>query len=74
MYRIFFDKEKYCWRGPNLRQVLKLTCPLRPLKMNADDMYWMKPKQLAFWPKFVACCVDYFCLVFSKALVSGDVC
>lgn len=40
-YRIFYDTSKYTWRGPPLRAILKLVAPHQPLKLSADDMYFM---------------------------------
>ncbi|CAL1168273.1 unnamed protein product [Cladocopium goreaui] len=46
-YRLYWNKEKYTRKGPCLRQILKLVCPLSELKMDADVMFWMRPSELA---------------------------
>lgn len=46
-YRIFYDKTKYVWNGPNLRALLKLMAPHQELHMTADDMYFMTKSELA---------------------------
>ena len=46
-YRIFYDTSKYAWRGPPLRAILKLVAPHQPLKLSADDMYFMTPAEVA---------------------------
>lgn len=46
-YRLYYNKKKYIWKGPCLRQILKLVCPLSELNMDADSMYWMLPSELA---------------------------
>lgn len=38
-YRLFYRKDTYSWKGPPLRQLLKLLCPLQKLNMDANDMY-----------------------------------
>lgn len=45
-YRLFFNKDRYNWRGPNLRCILKLVCPMQKLLMSANDMYWFSKSEL----------------------------
>ena len=51
-YRIFWDKKKFFWKGPPLRTILQLVMPHQPLKLNADDMYFLTDEELAPWLKF----------------------
>lgn len=53
LYRIYYRRDKYQWRGPPLRTLLKLICPLQRLNMNANDLYWMKKSELVFRLKHV---------------------
>ena len=46
-YRIFYGTSKYTWRGPPLRAILKLVAPHQPLKLSADDMYFMTAAEVA---------------------------
>ena len=45
-YHLKYNKKKYAWKGPTMRQILKLTCPLQPLKLNAHDMFFRAIKKL----------------------------
>jgi hypothetical protein len=36
MYRLFFDRSKFKWRGPNIREILKLTMPHQKLLLSAS--------------------------------------
>ncbi|CAK9053858.1 unnamed protein product, partial [Durusdinium trenchii] len=45
-YRIFWDKKKFFWKGPPLRTILQLVMPHQPLKLNADDMYFLTDEEL----------------------------
>ena len=49
-YNLFYDQSKFEWHGPSLRHILKLTCPLQELKLNADDMYFLTKTELAPLP------------------------
>lgn len=51
-YRIFWDKSKLAWRGPSLRQILKAVLPHQPLRMDANDMFFLTPDQLALQLSF----------------------
>ena len=52
LYRLYYRKDKYQWRGPPLRTLLKLLCPLQRLQMDANDLYWMKKSELVFRLKY----------------------
>ena len=73
MYRVYFDKSKYVWRGPSLQQTLRVCCPLQDLRMNANDMYWMKPSELVLWICLLCSCVCVF-LCFVAIIVLAFVC
>ena len=47
VYRIFYQSTKYEWKGPPMRQLLKLLLPLQKLNMDADDMYFMTKDEVA---------------------------
>lgn len=53
LYRIYYRRDKFQWRGPPLRTLLKLICPLQRLQMDANDLYWMKKSELVFRLKCV---------------------
>ncbi|CAK9025846.1 unnamed protein product [Durusdinium trenchii] len=46
IYRLFFRKNLYTWHGPSMRQILKLTCPLKPLNLTSDSLYYMTNSEL----------------------------
>ena len=48
-YRIFYDLAKYEWRGPPIRTLLKLLLPLQPLRMDCDDLYFLRKSELVSW-------------------------
>jgi hypothetical protein len=58
MYRLFFDRSKFKWRGPSIREILKLTMPHQKLLLSADDMFFLSEDKLAplmcciFWKFF----------------------
>ena len=49
-YNLFYDRSTFEWHGPSLRHILKLTCPLQELKLNADDLYFLTKTELAPLP------------------------
>ena len=51
-YKIYYKKGKYLWRGPSLRQLLKVLLPLQPLEMDADDLFFMNNSELEAWLSF----------------------
>lgn len=51
-YRIFWDKTKLFWKGPTLREILRTVLPHQPLKLNADDMYFLSEEELVPWLNF----------------------
>lgn len=46
VYRLFYDKSKYIWRGPDLRTILKATLPHQPLRLTADHLYFLEDDEL----------------------------
>ena len=72
VYKIFYDKAKYRWRGPKLRHILQVIAPLQPLKMNADDMYVLKKSELAscLWFDFFN---DAYMFLFTLSFFSHNV-
>lgn len=51
-YRIFWDKKKFFWKGPPLRDILKAVLPHQPLKLTADDMFFLTDEELVPWLNF----------------------
>ena len=66
-YRIYYDTSKYSWRGPPLRAILKLVAPHQPLKLSADDMYFMTPEEVAPLLNSAYFCFFLFCCEFLDA-------
>ena len=63
IYRLFYDKSKYFWRGPELRTILKATLPHQPLRLTADHLYFLTDDELV--PTL------YFCFSFSLIYFLG---
>ena len=62
MYRIFYDKHRFTWRGPPLRVLLKLLLPLQPLRMDCDELFYMTNTQLV--PQ-ISCALCWFVFGFN---------
>ena len=58
-FNLFYDRSKFEWHGPSLRHILKLTCPLQELKLNADDMYFLTKTDLAPLPAMGTCSIQF---------------
>lgn len=45
-YRLFYQDAKFAWKGPPMRELLKITNPHQELNMTADDLFYMSDDQL----------------------------